>query len=62
MSAEERPEPLPAELPVRERYTDAELELTGRWIAQHGDPADWCDETRRAYANTLASLRAGGQL
>lgn len=52
----------PAPLPTRERYTDAELELKDRWIAQHGDPADWCEATRLAYANTLANMRAEGTL
>ncbi|MDH6116850.1 hypothetical protein ABH930_000269 [Kitasatospora sp. GAS204A] len=58
MSAGQRPVPLP----VRERYTEAELELMAQWVDQHGDPADWCEETRRAYANTLANMRALGTL
>ncbi|KDN86770.1 hypothetical protein [Kitasatospora cheerisanensis] len=49
-------------LPVRELHTDAEQQLCASWIGEHGDPADWSQETRLTYANTLAHLRAGGAL
>jgi len=52
----------PEPLPVRERYTEAEQQLTDRWVARHGDRANWRAETRLAYANTLANMRAGGAL
>jgi hypothetical protein len=49
-------------LPVREKYNDAEQALCARWMDEHGDPADWSPTVRLAYANTIASMRAGGAL
>jgi hypothetical protein len=55
-------EETPAGLPVREKYNDAEQALCARWMDEHGDPADWSPDVRRAYANTVANMRAGGAL
>jgi hypothetical protein len=55
-------EETPAGLPVRDTCSDAEVELCARWMDEHGDPADWSPKIRRAYANTLANMRAGGAL
>lgn len=50
-------------LPVRAKYSDAELAVMDRWMRQHGDdPQDWPEEIVLAYANTIANMRAGGAL
>ena len=52
-----------AGLPVRTRYTEAELRLMDRWMDAHGDdPADWPEDVRLAYANAIANERARGAL
>lgn len=57
------PAPEPEPLPVREKYTDAEMAVFERWQRRHGeDPADWSEQDRLTYANTIANMRAGGQL
>ncbi|MGW4648105.1 hypothetical protein [Kitasatospora sp. NPDC004289] len=57
------PAPTPEPLPVREKYTPAEMAVFERWCRQHGDdPSDWPDAVRKTYANTIANMRAGGQL
>lgn len=32
--------------------------LTCRYIAEHGDPCDWCQATRDAYARDIAEAGA----
>jgi hypothetical protein len=49
-------------LPKREKHGPAELDVLDAWIEKHGDPAGWPEETRLAYANTIANMRAGGAL
>lgn len=58
MSADPSSEPLP----VREKAGPAEQALCARWMDAHGDPADWSDDVRQAYANAIANARAGGAL
>lgn len=53
----------PAGLPVREKYTDAEMAVFERWQRRHGDdPADWSDEDRHEYANIIAHMRFQGTI
>lgn len=49
-------------LPVRTRCSDAELELCSYWMDDHGDPGEWTQETRLAYAAAVATARAEGRL
>jgi hypothetical protein len=50
-------------LPVRERYSEAEQAVTAEWMDRHGDDVqNWPEEIVLAYANTIANMRAGGQL
>lgn len=56
MSAKTKP------LPKREKYTRVELAVLDAWIKDHGDPSEWSETVRRAYANTIANMRAGGAL
>lgn len=52
-------EETPAGLPIRERYSDAEVALCGRWMDENGDdPAVWPLRVRLAYAMSVANLRA----
>jgi hypothetical protein len=52
------PEPKSA----RDLWAEVEALVLARWRDRHGDPMDWCAETRAAYANTIANMRAGGAL
>jgi len=56
MSTETKP------LPKREKYTEAELKQLALWMDDHGDPQEWPESVRLAYANTIADMRAGGTL
>ncbi len=47
---------------VREQCGPAQAAVCARWVDEHGDPADWPERVRAAYANTIASMRAGSQL
>ncbi|MGK4583457.1 hypothetical protein [Kitasatospora sp. HPMI-4] len=46
-------------LPMRELHTDAAQAVLGEWIDAHGDPGDWTEDIRLAYAAQIADLRAG---
>lgn len=62
MSQPTDPTPASGTLPVRQKCTPAELELCACWIDKHGDPAEWSERVRLAYANTVACARAAGEL
>lgn len=55
--------PKSQQLPVRVKHTAAEDAELFRWRLRYGDDEDkWPVEIRRAYANTIANMRAGGAL
>lgn len=49
-------------LPVRTKCSAAELELCACWIDEHGDPSEWTEDTRLAYAAEIACARVAGVL
>ncbi|MGE7432785.1 hypothetical protein [Kitasatospora sp. NPDC001175] len=53
--------PTAVPLPVRERHTNAAQAALGEWIDAHGDPGDWSEDVRLAYAAQIAELRADGR-
>ena len=56
MEPTERPLATPETEPVG---IDPELEICAQWIAEHGDPCDWCDATKTAYRNTIHHAALG---
>jgi hypothetical protein len=52
----------PQPLPVRVKHSEAELKVLDAWMQDHGDPGEWTEEVRLAYAEKIARMRAGGAL
>jgi hypothetical protein len=49
-------------LPVREKYSEAELAVFEQWLDEHGELQDWSEDVRHNYAATIAHLRSMGQI